>query len=42
MAVMVEVDGKNFNYSNSGQFVLHHSSFTRNQHKILFPSLVFS
>jgi len=31
MAVMVKVDGKNFNNNNSGQFVLLHP---RNQHKI--------
>ena len=34
MAVMVQVDGKNFNNNNLGQFVLPHPSFTRNQHKI--------
>ena len=34
MAVMVKVDGKNFNNKNSDQFVLPHLSFNRNQHKI--------
>ena len=34
MAVMVQVDSKNFNNNNSCQFVLPHPSFTRNQHKI--------
>ena len=34
MAVMVQVDGKNFNNNNPGQFVLPHPSFTRNRHKI--------
>ena len=33
MAVMVKVNGKNFN-NNSSQFVLPHPSFTRNQYKI--------
>ena len=32
MAVMVWVDGKNFN-NNSGKFVLPYLSFTRSQHK---------
>ena len=32
--VMIKVDGKTFNNSHSGQFVLPHSSFTRNQHEI--------
>ena len=34
MAVMVLVDGKNFNNNNSGQFVLPHPYLTKNQHKI--------
>ena len=34
MAVMVWIDGKSFNYNNSGQFVLPHPSFTRNLLKI--------
>ena len=33
MAVMVQFDGTIFNNNNSGQFVLPHPSFTRNQHK---------